>query len=255
VLFGLIWVVALHGHSSNPSEPAPATPPASTPAPTSTPASQTSTPASQTSPPASQPRTPGSPSTVYHGAAPGVEGLTHDVAKAHEAVKTSEANAQQLQSKSRETSSESQPATAKGGAKAGHKAAPRTGSQTQSTQSGHSITKHAPSGRSPEQIAVERELTHGKTVMLLFWNPKSTVDDEVHSQAKALASHSKQAVALHVASANQVGLFGSITEVAHVYQTPTILIVNKHGVVSSLTGLTDVFSLEQAVREARKAGA
>ena len=35
------------------------------------------------------------------------------------------------------------------------------------------------------------------------------------------------------------------------YQTPTILIVNRHGVVSTLTGLTDVFALEQAVREAR----
>jgi hypothetical protein len=49
-------------------------------------------------------------------------------------------------------------------------------------------------------------------------------------------------------------MFGKITEVVRVYQTPTILIVNRHGVVSTLTGLTDVFALEQAVREARLAG-
>jgi hypothetical protein len=33
--------------------------------------------------------------------------------------------------------------------------------------------------------------------------------------------------------------------VVHVYQTPTILIVNRRGVVSTLTGLTDTFALKQ----------
>jgi hypothetical protein len=61
-------------------------------------------------------------------------------------------------------------------------------------------------------------------------------------------------VTVHAALAHQVGMFGTITEVAHVYQTPTILIVNRHGLVSTLTGLTDVFALQQAVREARSAG-
>ena len=59
---------------------------------------------------------------------------------------------------------------------------------------------------------------------------------------------------MHAALAHQVGTFGKITEVVHVYQTPTILIVNRRGVVSTLTGLTDVFALQQAVREARSAG-
>ncbi len=90
--------------------------------------------------------------------------------------------------------------------------------------------------------------------MLVFWNPKSSVDRDVQAQARALAGGSKGTVTLHVARANQVGMFGSITEVAHVYETPTILIVNRHGLVSTLTGLTDVFALQQAVREARQAG-
>ncbi|HEV2980201.1 MAG TPA: hypothetical protein VGX51_02115, partial [Solirubrobacteraceae bacterium] len=108
-------------------------------------------------------------------------------------------------------------------------------------------------GRSAAQVAVEGELARGKTVMLVFWNPKSAVDQEVKAQAGALAGRSRGTVTLHAALAKQIGVFGGITEVAHVYQTPTILIVNRHGVVSTLTGLTDVFALEQAVREARGA--
>ncbi|HXC23021.1 MAG TPA: hypothetical protein VNU28_00430, partial [Solirubrobacteraceae bacterium] len=105
----------------------------------------------------------------------------------------------------------------------------------------------------PQQLAVEHELAQGKTAMLFFWTPSSTVDQQNVAQAKTLADRSKGTVTLHLALANQVGEFGTITEVVHVYQTPTILIVNKHGVVSTLTGLTDVFALQQAVHEAQSA--
>ena len=33
--------------------------------------------------------------------------------------------------------------------------------------------------------------------------------------------------------------------------TPTLLIVNRHGQVRTLTGLTDAYSMEQAIDEAR----
>ncbi len=116
----------------------------------------------------------------------------------------------------------------------------------------HSTVKHS-STKSAQQVAVEHELAQGKTVMLFFWTPSSTVDQQNEAQAKTLADRSKGTLTLHLALANQVGEFGTITEVVHVYQTPTILIVNKHGVVSTLTGLTDVFALEQAVQEAQSA--
>lgn len=114
----------------------------------------------------------------------------------------------------------------------------------------HVAAKHQPPSG---QLAVEHELSRGKTVMLVFWNPNTSVDQEVHSQASALASGSKGAVVMHAALASQVNTFGSITEVVRVYQTPTILIVNRRGVVSTLTGLTEVFALQQAVREAQHA--
>jgi hypothetical protein len=244
VLLGLVWAVALRGHSSNPSEPAPA----SSPAPTAS----TPSPAPSTS--ASEAKAAAAPTPVYHGAAPGVEGLTRAIAKAHGAVAESQQNAQQLQRKSSEASQEAQStpepvrATTRGtGTAAGATSTTHTSARA---KTGHVKPR---GGRSPQQALVESELAHGRTVMLLFWNPRSTVDQEVMAQAGVLARGSRGSVALHAALAHQVDAFGKITEVAHVYQTPTILIVNRHGVVSTFTGLTDVYSLQQALREARSA--
>jgi hypothetical protein len=245
-LLGLVWVFALRSHTTNPSEPAASSPPAST-------AAQSSAPKAQAS------------SNVYHGAAPGVEGLTRAVAKAHGAVDASEQNARQLQRKSAEASSESHAPVSTPAKVAASKGASGSASTRQSLVAAASAHKTAQAhrrssqagkrhaGRSAAQVAVEGELSHGKTVMLVFWNPKSSVDQEVRAQALALAGGSKGTVRVHAALARQVGRYGKITEVAHVYQTPTILIVNKRGVVSTLTGLTDVFALQQAVKEARGA--
>ena len=57
------------------------------------------------------------------------------------------------------------------------------------------VGRHA---RPAGQIAVEAELAHGKTVMLVFWNPHSSVDQEVHSQADTLVSGSKGTVVMTV---------------------------------------------------------
>jgi hypothetical protein len=251
VVLGLIWAVVLRAHGSNPSEPVPTSPTASAPV------KAAATPGTA----AGAKGTAGSSTPIYHGAAPGVEGLTRAIAKAHGAVAASQQNARELEHKSREVAGESQGAgstptrvAATGGSAAtqtsivastiAHRTAVRA--RTRAVAKAHI-------GRSPQQVAVEAELAHGKTVMLVFWNPRSSLDQEVLAQADALAGGSKGTVTMHAALADQVGRFGKITEVVHVYQTPTILIVNRRGLVSTLTGLTDVFSLRQAVREARAA--
>jgi hypothetical protein len=235
-VLGLVWMMALRGHAPNSGQPAPSTP-------TSQPAAKAVAQAS-----------PGTPTPVYHGAAPGVEGLTKAIAKAHGAVATSQQNARRLQGKSAEASNEAR--TSSAGAHVAAKAAPGASAQAARVVPAR---RHAPApakakrGLPPAQAVVEGELAKGKTVMLVFWDSQASVDSEVHAQARTLAAESKGMVTLHGARASQVGTFGSITEVVHVYETPTILIVNRHGVVSTLTGLTDVFALKQAVREARAA--
>ena len=62
-------------------------------------------------------------------------------------------------------------------------------------------------------------------------------------------------LAVHVARSSQVGSFGSFTRAVQVYGTPTILMVNTNGQTSSVTGLTDAFSIEQAIKEVKQAQA
>ncbi|HEV7937459.1 MAG TPA: hypothetical protein VGP18_05480 [Solirubrobacteraceae bacterium] len=284
VVFGLIWAVALRSHSPNPNEPT------------------ASTPTNSASANGSSGGNAAAPTKVYHGAAPGVEGLTKAIAKAHGAVAESQRNVQEQAGRAQALTGEAQAsATSTHTTTAGtttqsvtvtHKAttapnlARRTVTSIHKTSTGghgtstvihtstntvektapahrtvaptdkpvirvHSSIKH--SAKSVQQVAVEHELAQGKTVMLFFWTPSSSVDQQNVVQAKALVARSKGTLTLHLALASQVGEFGTITEVVHVYQTPTILIVNKHGVVSTLTGLTDVFALEQAVQEAQSA--
>ena len=59
-------------------------------------------------------------------------------------------------------------------------------------------------------------------------------------------------IAVHYATAAQVASFGSITKTVQVYGTPTILMINRHGAVTTITGLTDAFAIEQAIDEARQ---
>lgn len=267
-VLGLVWAVALRGHGSNPSEPAASTSASSTPA-----ASLKSAAAN-----GSSGGNAAAPTTIYHGAAPGVEGLTRAIAKAHGAVAESESNVHEQAARAQALTGESQQAAksapvAKGktagdpvkdGASTTPALAQRVVRSTHvavgthhTTVTAHHTTATAPhhttTARNPRQAAVEHELAQGKTVILFFWTPGSSVDRQDEAQASALVARSKGAVALHTALASQVGEFGTITEVAHVYQTPTILIVNRHGVVSTLTGLTDVFALEQALHEAQSA--
>ncbi|MGH2878782.1 MAG: hypothetical protein ACRDK4_04140 [Solirubrobacteraceae bacterium] len=241
-LLGLVWVVALRGH-------APAQNESTGTAPAPAPSAQ------------AQAKAAAKPTPIYHGAAPGVEGLTRAIAKAHGAVATSQRNAQELQQHSREASQEASsgsPASA-----AAHPGAAQSVAATRAHEAAvqarrakarHAAAlKHADAGRPAAQVAVEHEVAQGKTVLLLFWDSKSSVSREVRVETQAMVSSSKGTLALHVAAPNQVGEFGSLTEVVHVYQTPTILIVNRRGVVSTLTGLTDTFALKQLIHEARRA--
>jgi hypothetical protein len=237
----LVWFVALRGHSSSSSSSASA-PAASTPAPTA----------------ASKAKAAAAPSSVYHGAAPGVEGLTRAIAKAHGAVATSQQNAKQLQEKSAQASSQSTERTTSSTAVTNSSKAVAPASTPARTSKSATHTQAKPrtvtsSGTPAQQKAVESELKGGKVVLLLFWNPKASVDVAVHKELQAVGRKLRGKIAVHDALAKQVGSFGSITKAIQVYETPTILLVNRHGVTTTLTGLTDVYSLEQTIEEARHA--
>ncbi len=267
LLLAVVWAVAIRPHSS-------------------------STGGSGAYPVASAPAAPASSSasassSVYHGSAPGVAGLTRAIAKAHGAVLTSEHNAKQLTERSAQASSTT--------AGAGTAAAAGT-----SATSSHAVAKTAPAAKAPaasvagtpkvakqgikaqsgagrtpaRQALVERALHEGKVAVILFWSNKGTDDVAVHEELRVLeAVHHlirplartpqvrrnlklsglelQKPFAAFFASAKDVASFGSITRRVQIYSTPTILIVGKSGKTTVITGLTDAYSIEQAIDEIR----
>jgi hypothetical protein len=154
-----------------------------------------------------------------------------------------------------------------------------TGAPAQSTarapESKAAEARSGPARTPARQALVERALKEGKVAVILFWSPKGSDDavdraelrllEEVHHLIPSLAKRVptlraeikrsglelEKKFAAFEAQAGQVTSFGSITRGVQVYGTPTILVVNPHGRVSTLTGLTDAYSIEQTIDEAR----
>jgi uncharacterized protein (UPF0333 family) len=274
VVLAGVWFFALQGHSSSGGSSSTASAPAPAPTPSASVAAK---------------KAAGAPTPVYHGAAPGVEGLSRAIANAHKAVATSEQNAKQLAGKSAQASSP----TPTGGVTAASPAgttsspatapkvstAPRPAASTPATTKAVAPTKakspvSTPNRVPARQALVETQLKQGAVVAILFWNPHSAVDvavqrelqlllavhhglrkdsknPEVTRLVKATGLELDSKIAVNEAPASQVASFGSITRAVQVYQTPTILILNKKGQTTTLTGLNDAFSIEQAMDEAR----
>ncbi|HEY4428276.1 MAG TPA: hypothetical protein VGN08_08755 [Solirubrobacteraceae bacterium] len=244
VAFGLlvaVWFFALRGHSST------------------TASSSSAPPAAQPSA-AAQAEKAAAPSRIYHGPAPGVNGLTRAVAKAHEAVATSQTNAKQLEQKSAQASSVTPQAGGAGtsatpaGSAAGTRPSGIPAATRSSSVQGKAAGKRAPTPTSLAlQRSVEAQLKQGKIAVLLFWNKKGA-DDVVSRDAVQQLRHGHDAakVAVHESPAGAVASYGTITTGVQIYSTPTILIINQRHVATTITGSTDVYSLEQAIEEARK---
>jgi hypothetical protein len=240
VLFIAVWFLALRGHSGESSS-------------SSAPTSASSSSSSQSSASQSAPGggTPASKGGVYHGSAPGVEGLSRAIQKARGAVAQSQQNAKQQGSA--QSSSGAQKHSAQTQTSQSQSAKQTQTQQKQSQQARNSQQSKAASGVPAMQVVVEGELKHGKVVALLFWNPKGAVDATVRRELRAAGRSQHGKLAVHVARSNQVGSFGSFTHAVQVYSTPTILLINAKGKTSSLTGLTDSFSIGQAIKEVKRA--
>jgi hypothetical protein len=269
VLLAAVYFVALRKHSSTSESSAPA-PVAST----ATPSSASSAGASASSSSVASPSggSSGSGTSTYKGSAPGVDGLTRAIQKARGAVSESEQHAKALQQKATAASGTAEnlgssatgtagAAAASGGTAAAkhsaattHAASPapaalQAKSKTPTSKTGASKTA---SSVPLMQARVEGELKHGKVAALLFWNPSGAVDNTVRRELQATARKLHGKLAISVARSSGVGSFGTFTRTVQVYGTPTILLINSAGKTVSVTGLTDVFSLEQAVREIKQ---
>ncbi|HEY7836648.1 MAG TPA: hypothetical protein VIB59_04220 [Solirubrobacteraceae bacterium] len=239
------WLLLLQGHHSSPSESNSSSASAS---PTRT-VHAASTPA-----PAKAHAHGNAGSATGGGSASSLGGLGHAIEKAHGAVGTSQKNAKELESKSaqasRPNSSSSSAAAVAGAGAATHpqsaaptisKAAPKSSPSTRGTVRATVAVR---------QHAVEAQLAQGKIALIFFWNPKGADDRAVNRSLAELPG--KLRIAVDRARANAVATFGTITRGVQVYGTPTLLVVNKKGEVTTLTGLQDPYTIAQAIVEARR---
>lgn len=112
--------------------------------------------------------------------------------------------------------------------------------------------KSAPAKALSPEAQVQAQLKAGKTVLILFWNPHGAEDAAVHGELPAVQRKLGGKIAVHYATAGQVGEYGTVTHSVQVNQTPTLVIVNPRGQATVLTGLTDAFAIEQAIGESNR---
>jgi hypothetical protein len=230
-LLVLVWFAALHGH-----KPSSGGGSGSSPAASSAPATPSA---------AAEAKAAAAPTSVYHGAAPGVEGLTRAIDKAHGAVAQSQREAHRVEtSEPSASSTASAPASRTATSEPTHSAPVTPGH----VHAAPPAVKHV-AIKASMQPTVEHELHQRKTVLILFWSRHGSDDVAVHNALPAVQRALGGRVAIHYASASQVGSFGTVTHAVQVTQTPTLLIVNTHGKTTVLTGLTDAFAIRQAVSE------
>jgi hypothetical protein len=131
------------------------------------------------------------------------------------------------------------------------------------------------------QVLIEQVLKQGYLAAVLFVNPQAADDVLVSRELHLLLAAQRRAqppalrglfnllapelgesssviveppgreerIAVIEAASSHVGSFGSFTHAVQVYSTPTLLLVNGRGQITSMPGLTDAFSIEQAIDE------
>ena len=245
-LLAAAWLLLFQGHHSNSTGSSASAPPAHTrtvKAPTAAPKAPSHGTAGQ---------------ATGHGSASSLGAYGHAIEKARGAVATSQKNANELAAKSAQASSPStsspKPAATSTTTAPPKSAAPTT-SATATTTESHVTAKRAPSAPAASsapvrQRTVEAQLKSGRIALIFFWNPSGSDDRAVH-RALAKLPHNLR-VSIDEARPSEVASFGVITRGVQVYGTPTLLIANAKGQITTLTGLQDPFTIAQAIREARQ---
>lgn len=173
------------------------------------------------------------PVTQAPPTAPGMKGLTNDIAKAKAASKTSDAANAKIQAATGQDT----------GAAAGSKSA----TQAAGTSAGAATAKGADTAGLPKRVA--NAIDDKKVVVLFFYNPKSA-DDRAVKHAVAKVDRWKGEVVVQTANVKSVSRYAKIARGADVSQSPTIVVVDRNLKAERLVGFQDTRSIDQAVVDA-----
>ena len=173
--------------------------------------------------------TPNAPAT-----APGVKGLTNDIAKAKGASKTSDAANAKIQA-------------ATGGSTTGSTTG--TGSASKSTTSTGQAAAGSTAATAGLPVRVQKALDAKKVLVLFFYNPKSADDRAVRAAVKHVDRWDGEVV-IQSADVSTVARYAKIARGADVEQSPTVVVVDKNRQAEKLVGYQDTRSIDQAVVDA-----
>jgi hypothetical protein len=175
--------------------------------------------------------------------APGVTGLTNDVAKAKGAVDASNAAAARSESAANAV-----------GATGGTSAHGSTGAAKTAA-----AKKKAKSGLAADAIAGDpsRKLLSavdaGKVVVLLFWNRQGSDDRAALAALRAVDTHGGKVVTRAV-PIRDVGKYEAITLGAKILASPTVLVIGAKGKATAINGFTQVREIDQTVADVGGSG-
>jgi hypothetical protein len=143
------------------------------------------------------------------------------------------------------------PAKAPASTKSGTHAQPSTEKPNRSGGSS-SATKPSSSGKTTLPAPVKRALDAHKIVVILFWNPRGADDRSVKGAVDSVSRHGG-AVAKFTDTLGNLSRYTRVTgENAPVTQTPTVVVVDRHGKGRFSTGLQDSATVDQLVVDALK---
>jgi len=96
---------------------------------------------------------------------------------------------------------------------------------------------------------VESALSAHKVVALLFYNPAAADDQAVKQELAAAAAPAGKVVKVAV-PVSELSRFAVVSNQIPVTTAPTLLIIDRAGQATSLTGFTDRFEITQRIRDA-----
>jgi hypothetical protein len=122
--------------------------------------------------------------------------------------------------------------------------------------SGHATvtasTKPASTASAQTQAAeVEAAITEHKVVGLLFYNPAAT--DDVATKAELAAAATKPGVLKLAVPVSEISSFKAITDTVPVSSSPTLIVIDRGGSASTITGFADRFEIAQRLNDALSA--
>jgi hypothetical protein len=191
------------------------------------------------------------PVTGGSGSSPAATVPPSAVAKAHQAAAAA-ASAKASAAHGASVSSPAAPAThASGGAAptpakhaaATHESAAKTHSAAKAPAK-QPLAKAATS--SVSEGSVLKAIADHKVVALLFFNPSASDDNAVNRELSGISTHGG-AVAKFAVPVTQLAKFNAVTARVPVTTSPTLLVIDKHGQTTTLTGFIDQLELAQRV--------